>query len=100
MVLQHFRQRTASERRPPGQHREQHAAQTVQVALRGDRPAVGLLRRHVLRGADQPAVGSNPRVAEQSGDAEIGQLEVVPFREQQIGRLQIAMDYAMVVLRA
>ena len=95
--LQNLRQRSAPKRRPAGQHREQHAAEAIQIALRRDRAAVGLLGGHVFGRADQAAGRRQPRVAEQPRDAEIGQLQIVVGRQQQIGRLEIAMDDAVVV---
>ena len=97
MVLQQLRQRAPFERRPAAQHGEHHAAEAVEIAVKSDRPAVGLFRRHILCRSHQPAVRCDPRISEQPGNSEIGQLDVALAGQQQIRRLEIAMDHAVVV---
>src|SRR5262249_38233320 len=58
-VLQRCRERFAAKRRPAGQQRIQRRAKPVDIAQRGYFPVrtwISLLRRHVLDGADDPAI--------------------------------------------
>ena len=65
--------------------------------MRGDLAAFGLLRGHVFGGADQAAVGGQPHVAKQPGDAEVGELDVPFGREEQVCRFEVAVNDAVVV---
>ena len=93
----HLHDRLAGERRPAGEQGIEHAPQSVQIAAAGDRLAVGLLRGHVVGRAEHAAIGRHVRAAVQLGDAEVGELDVVLLVDQQVGRLEIAMDDAAVV---
>ena len=82
------------ERRPPGQRREQDAAERVDVGARVGQLAAQLLRRAVLDGAD-PATGLGQRGvgAREARQAEVAQVGVVAG-EQHVGGLDVAMDQA------
>ena len=83
LELQHLGQRLGAKRRPAGKQRVHHAAEAVLIAAGGDRPAVGLLGRHVVGGAQHAAGGREAAGgAEQAGDAEVGELHVVARRRR------------------
>ncbi|HEY0613301.1 MAG TPA: gephyrin-like molybdotransferase Glp, partial [Candidatus Elarobacter sp.] len=80
------------------QHAEQEDAEGVHVACRRRRLAARLLRRDVGRGAEHRSrlgQGSGPdHVARQ---AEVGQLDAILLVEEDVRRLEVAMDEAAVV---
>ena len=98
MGKEHLGRRRSDERGLTGQHLEHHAAQGVQVGLarNGGFPR-DLFGSHVGVGADGPpgrrqrgrlCVASNSKVAE---------FKPAVFSQKQVGRLEIAMDDAVVV---
>jgi hypothetical protein len=88
-----LRHRLAPERRASGERHEEHAAQGVHVAARVDRRTREVLRRHEVDGPDPfAAVGQVGLGVDGSGDAEVRQVDVVVRGEQDVGRLDVAMD--------
>jgi hypothetical protein len=88
--------RRADERRLPGQHLVQHAAERVDVAPSVERPlAHGLLGAHVHRrpqrqpGLRQPPLGA--RLAHRAGDPEVGEQHPVALEQDVLG-LDVAVD--------
>ena len=92
-----FRQRLAAKGRPPRQQHVEHPAQAVKVRAGADRAALGLLRRHELGRAQHAAGDRVPPAAEEPRDAEVGKLHLALGGQQQIARLDVAMDDAAVV---
>ncbi len=97
MLFEHFGQRAGTERRPAGQEGEKHPPKAVEVGPGAYRPAIGLLRGHVFHGPQHAPRSRQTRVAKQPGDAEVGKFYSAIGRKQQIGRLDIPMDYPPVV---
>ena len=85
-------------RRPPGQHRKQHAAEAVEIAVKrhraGRRPAPGAIYSAVPTSppSDVMRVLPNSRAMPKSAS-----LTSLLAGQQQIRRLEIAMDHAVVV---
>ncbi len=78
------------------QHLEQHAAQAVDVAPPVEVLAsVDLLRAHVGRSADH-VPGGGLRAADGPGDAEVRH-QRVPRIQQDVGRLDVAVDHVAAV---
>ena len=88
---------TATEGRDAGQQRVQHAADRVEIAPLCHRFAFGLFGRHVVDRADHATVRCHLAGAEQLRDAEVGQLHEPFARDQQVGRLDVAVDDPAVV---
>jgi hypothetical protein len=78
---------------------EQHDAQGEQVGLLVERIALDLLRAHVGRRADAHDEGRVGRalLADVERQPEIGDLNVVVLVDQDVGRLDVAMDDALAV---
>ena len=88
-----------AERRPAGEALEQDAAERVDVGASVDLPALGLLRRRVADRADELAGGRQPADrAGVLGEPEVGEVDVIerlrrsPVDEQDVGRLDVAVD--------
>ena len=80
-------------RRRAGGELAQDAAERVQVAAAIDRERVDRLGRHVVRGpGDRGGIRPARRERRGPGEPEVGHLGRAVAREQDIGRLQIAMD--------
>ena len=86
----------AQERRPPGQRLEQRHAQRVEIRGGADAGAGDLLRRHVRDRADQAAGLGLPEVDQVRG-AEVAELGVAGGVEEDVGRLDVAVDDAALV---
>ena len=97
LQLQHFQKRLGLERRSSSQQRVKYSAQAVLVAAVGDHAAIGLLGSHVLGRSQNASIGRHARVAEQSRNAEVGELDVAVGRQQQISRFEIAVNHAVIV---
>ena len=69
----------------------------IEIAAAGDLLAVGLLRGHVVGRAQHAAFGRDAGAAIELGDAKVGELDVVLGVDQQVRRLEVAMDDAAVV---
>ena len=82
----------------PGEHLVEHARERVEVAPEIHRLAAGLLRRHVLRGADRGAdVGELlARRHGRPGDAEVGEPSV-SLRQENVLGLDVAVDHVVAV---
>ena len=80
------------EREPPRQHPVQDHAERVDVARGRGALAGGLLRGHVRGRSDQRA-GLGQRVhSRHPGDAEVGDLRAALLVEEDVGRLQVAVN--------
>ena len=89
--------RVGLERRPAGEQGVEHGAQAVDVGRRGDlAPRAGdLLGRHVRRRAQDQAGLRDPAVVlEAAGQAEVGDVGPALAVEQDVGRLQVAVEDA------
>src|SRR5262249_14304228 len=87
----------AAEGGPAGQQGVEDGAQPVDVAGGGDRPAVAgrLLGRHVGRGAeDRPRLGELDVGLDLLGQAEVGDVRVPLVVDQDVGRLEVAVQDA------
>jgi hypothetical protein len=86
-----------AERRPAAQRLVQHDAERVHVGRRPHRPALHLLGRQVLRGAEhRPLSGV---VLARLGDAEVGDHHAAVAAQQDVRRLDVAVDDARMVGR-
>jgi hypothetical protein len=77
----------------PGDRLVQHDAEGVDVDPAVDVLAAGLLGRHVAGRAESRAAGGQPDAIGQLGDAEVEDLDPASGGEQEIGRLEVAMDH-------
>ena len=84
-----------------GDHREEDAAQTEQVAPRADRLAADLLRAHVRGRADNLAGrGHLGQVELDQGEAEVRDLHPpATVNEHDVGRLDVPVDHTLKVRR-
>src|SRR5207253_7930439 len=86
----------AGERNLRGQQLVQQTAERVDVDARVDRLAGDLLRRDVVEGADEAAGLGQARLGgDVAGDAEVGDVGVLGTllaAEQDVGRLDVAVD--------
>ncbi|MGX1491501.1 hypothetical protein RKD41_003760 [Streptomyces tendae] len=91
--------RVRVERQPPGDELEQHDADRVQIGAGVHAPAEGLLRREVLRGADDHAGLRHRRHAGLHGarDAEVHDLDDAALVQHDVARLDVAVDQAHLV---
>ena len=89
----------AVERHRPGEHLVEDDADRVDVGLRADRVALRLLGREVLRGAqDRPRLRHVRRA--RPGDAEVGDLRAVLGVDDDVVRLEVAVDDPALVREA
>jgi hypothetical protein len=84
-------------------HLEQNATKSPDVAALVHEPVLELLRREVGGRADDLA-GTREhivvtRIRSRFGDSEVDQNDSSVRRQEQVGRLQVAMDYACIVGR-
>ena len=82
------------ERHPAGQHVEEHRAERVDVGAHADLLAADLLGGDVVHGAQQPAGAAVVEAAEPHAEPEVGQVDVAPRVEQDVGGLDVAVDEA------
>ena len=76
-----------------GEQHVQNHAERVDVGRRRDRIAAHLFRRGELRREGTRALDRDARiVVEQLGDAEVEQLHVAVARDENVRRLEVAMD--------
>ncbi len=87
------RGRAVPEDAAPGRREGEHGAQREHVARRADVPARRLLRRHVAGRADHHAGLGHPAAVHGPRDAEVDEARSVG-RQQDVGRLQVAVDQA------
>lgn len=80
-------------RYPTGQHLVQNHPQSIEVGTIVHRPALGLLRRHVFRGAHHHTGAGQAGALSGTGNAKIGDLGRSIGREQDIGRFDIPVDH-------
>ena len=78
----------------PGQALERHHAERVDVGCGRRGGAAGLLGREVLRRAHHLAGGGQAEAVGGAGDAEVGDLHLPVGRDQQVGRLHVAVHDA------
>ena len=86
---------SATKGRRPGQALERHDAERVDVGGGGRGPALGLLGGEVLRGAHHLAGAGQPDALGRAGDAEVGDLDLPVGRDEQVGRLHVAVHDAV-----
>ena len=87
----------AVERRAQGQQLVEGRAQAVDVGPAVDRAGAGLLGAHVSRRAEQAVVVGQARVGQPASQAEVGDPDAPLGIDQQVGRLDVAVDHALVV---
>ena len=101
MFQEPFGQRSFGKRRPAGEQEVEGAAQRVDVGPMIQVGAVeGLLGGHVVGGARGPFVFLGrflPAAADQSGHAQVEDLYHALPVDQQVGRLDVAMDHVVAV---
>ncbi len=97
LLVEHLRKRSGDVQRAAGQKHVQHAAKAIEIAAGIDRPTLGLLGGHEFRRSQHAAHPRETRVAEQVRDAEVGKLQHPFLGQQQVARLDVAMDHAAVV---
>ena len=97
-LLNHHEVRLALKRALACQQLVQHDASRKQISARVDRAALNLLWRHVFQGADHRALGTGglTRVLN-TGHPEVGQLDTPIRFHQQVGRLDVAVNNALLV---
>ena len=86
----------AEERRPARERLEQRHAERVEVGGEPDRRAGDLLGRHVRERADE-AAGLRLAEVDEVGAAEVAELGVAGDVEEDVGRLDVAVDDAALV---
>ena len=93
---QRAERRLGHERQAPGDHLEQHDAERVEVRARVDRLAERLLGREVFERAENRLVGGGAGLVavEVERQAEVGELHLVVRGQQEIPRLDVAMQDA------
>ena len=79
--------------RTPGQHLIHHDAERINVAAIVDHRALGLLRRDIMHRAERLARERVLRCAD-PGDAEVRDLDAAVLEDQNVVRLDVAMDDA------
>ena len=94
--LDHLLRRRIRVRRPAGQQLVQRQAEAIDVAA-GVRLPLEALRRHVFERADQIAGVRQVHLLEELRHSEIGHPHDALLVEQQIGRLNIAVQHALSV---
>ena len=105
LLLQHLQQRVqrrlAAERRPAGQQLVEDRPQAVDVGGGGQRPfrAGGLLGGHVAGRADDGARAASGSLSplDALGQAEVGDVRLALGVEQDVGRLEVAVQDAALV---
>ena len=97
MLVQQVEEAAALERRPAHEQRVEDDAERIEVAALGDRLARGLLGRDELGGADDAAGRRQVRAGEDLGDAEVGELDLAVGGAQDVRRLEVAVDDAVIV---
>ena len=97
VLVEQIEKRVPLERRPAREHLVEDDAERVDVAALGRRLAGRLLGGDVLRTADDAAGLRELRAGEDLGDAEVGQLEDAVVADEDVRRLEIAMDDAVIV---
>ena len=83
-----------AERELAGEQLVHHHAERVDVGLDGRRLLVDLLGRHVGRRAEE-ALDLRVRRVRDLGGAEVADLDVVALGQQDVGRLDVAVDHAV-----
>ena len=78
----------------PDEHLVEHDAERVDVGLPVDVVAERLLGRDVVRRAEHAAVGGQPLLLQRAGDAEVGDLGGALLVDEDVLRLDVAVDDA------
>ena len=97
VLRDHSRRIVAREGRRPRHELVQHRAERVEVRLRRDLLAEGLLGRHVAEGADHHPVLRQPRPALGDRQPEVADLGDAVGRQPDIARLQIPVHDALLM---
>ena len=95
----HFVRRAARERKRSGEHFVEHDAQRVDVRSAIECNPLHLLRRHVMRRADHLPRFGQRGVLDGLGQTEIGDQDLPPPVDENVLRLEIAMDDALIMRR-
>ena len=85
----------SDERQGAGEHPEEDHAERIDVARRHGRLSRGLFRRNVGGGTEQRScLGQRARAESAAGEAEVPELWPVLFVEEDVRRLEVAVDDA------
>ena len=82
----------ALERDVAGEHLEEHDPERVEVGLAGDGPPERLLGRDVVRRAEHAAVGGQALLVQRARDPEVGDLRRALLVDEDVLRLDVAVD--------
>ena len=85
------------ERDVAGEHLVEHDAERVDVGLAGHRLAERLLGRDVVGRAEHPAGQRQAFLGQRAGDAEVRDLRAALLAEEDVVRLDVAVDDLAVV---
>src|SRR5205814_186186 len=97
MLVQELGSRGSGERRLADQEGVHNGAQRVEIAALARLFSGGLLGGEIFGGADHAAgVGQLP-AGKHFGNTKVGELDDAGRSAEQVGRLQVAMDHAMIV---
>ena len=93
-LRQHLRRRAAAEGQGAAEHFVEHQADGVEVAAAIHRFGPRLFGREVLRRADHHAAAGDAGGAGRARHAEIADVGVAGLVDQDVGRLEVAVDHA------
>ena len=95
----HLVGRTSRERNRSGEHLVEDDAQRVDVGALIERDSLHLLGRHVVRRADDPPRFGQAGILERLGQSEVGDGHAPAAVDENVLRLQVAMNHALLVRR-
>src|SRR5665213_1852294 len=93
VLTRHLDRRVTNERRATGEHLVEDDAERVDIAATVDRSTLGLFGREVRRGShDRTFFGQLVFDRHRLGDAEVGDLYLAIARDQNVARLDVAVN--------